>query len=64
MVHAVKTYMGFRVVDPLILNLTFKPRPPYLQENLVSLKFVLGRLETTIFLLLPGLERRFIHLVE
>jgi len=64
MVHAVKTHMGFGVVDSLILNLTFTPRPPYLLENLVSFKFALGLLETTIFLLLPRLERRFIHLVE
>jgi len=64
MVHTVKTYMSFGVIDSLILNLTFTPRPPYVQKNLVSLKFVLGLLETTIFLLLPGLERRFIYLVE
>jgi len=60
MVHSVKAYMGFSGVD----SLNSTPRPLYLQENLVSLKFVLGLLERKIFLLLPGLECRIIQLVE
>jgi len=64
MIHPVKAYMRFRVVDSVILNLTVTPRPLYFQENLVSLKYVLGLLATTIFLLLTGLERRIIQLVE
>jgi len=64
MVYAVKAYIGFRVVDYLILNLNFTPRPLYLQENLVSLKFVLGLLERKVSLPLPRLERRIIQLVE
>jgi hypothetical protein len=64
MVHAVKIYMGFSGGDSIILKHNFTPRPLYLQENLVSLKFVLYLLERKLFLPLPGLERRIIQLVE
>ena len=62
MVHAAKAYVGFRVVDSLILNLNFTPWSLYIQENLMILKFVL--LEKKLFLSLPRLERRIIQLVE
>jgi hypothetical protein len=64
MVYNVRAYMEFRVVDSLILHLNFTPRSLYPQENLVSLKFILGLLERNLFWPLPGLERHIMQLVE